>query len=53
MLALAKKMNDPTSVTGDLNTIGTILLEYGHAQEAQANSMKQQKRQRIRAFRRR
>lgn len=36
MLALAKKMNDPTSVTGDLNTIGTILLETGHAQEAQA-----------------
>ena len=36
MLALAKKMNDPTNVTGDLNTIGTILLENGHAQEAQA-----------------
>lgn len=36
MLALAKKMNDPTSVTADLNTIGTILLENGHAQEAQA-----------------
>lgn len=36
MLALAKKMNDPTNVTADLNTIGTILLENGHAQEAQA-----------------
>src|SRR5207237_6274003 len=36
MLALAKKMNDLTSVTGDLNTIGTILLENGRAQEAQA-----------------
>ena len=36
MLALARKMNDATSVTGDLNTIGTILLENGHAQEAQA-----------------
>jgi tetratricopeptide (TPR) repeat protein len=35
MLAVAKKMNDPTNVTGDLNTIGTILLESGHAQEAQ------------------
>lgn len=35
MLALAKKMNDPTNVTGDLNTIGTILLETGHAEEAQ------------------
>lgn len=36
MLALARKMEDPTNITGDLNTIGTILMENGHAKEAQA-----------------
>lgn len=36
MLALARKMNDTANVTGDLNTIGIILLENGHPAEAQA-----------------
>ena len=36
MLALARKMNDTANVTGDLNTIGIILLENGHPAEAQS-----------------
>lgn len=35
-LELAKKMNDPAGAAGDLNTIGLILLEGGHTQEAKA-----------------
>lgn len=36
MLDLARKMKDPATITGDLNTIGIILLENGKAKEAQA-----------------
>ena len=36
MLALAKKMNDPVGMSGDYNTIGTILLECNRAKEAQS-----------------
>lgn len=35
-LALAKKMNDPAGVSGDLNTIGLVLLEKNQTKEAQS-----------------
>lgn len=35
-LALAKKMNDPAGVNGDLNTMGLVLLEKNQTKEAQS-----------------
>jgi tetratricopeptide (TPR) repeat protein len=35
-LALAKKMNDPAGIQGDLNTMGLVLLEKNQTKEAQA-----------------
>jgi len=35
-LALAKKMNDPAGISGDLNTMGLVLLEKNQAKEAQS-----------------
>jgi tetratricopeptide (TPR) repeat protein len=35
-LALAKKMNDPAGIGGDLNTIGLVLLEKNQIKEAQS-----------------
>jgi len=36
MFALAQKINDPAGMAGDLDTMGTILLEYGRVPEAKA-----------------
>ena len=35
-LALAKKMNDPAGINGDLNTMGLVLLEKNQTKEAQS-----------------